>query len=467
MSLSKIIHTRLGQLSPQESLVMHPKAWRSKIIAGVFGGRIAKGATGTFSMKVINAGLVFISSVLLARFLGTGGYGTYTFVMAWIGLLTIPALLGLENLIVREMAVYQTRTAWGMIRGLLRKANQIVSLSSLSLALIATAVAFTLIKDTAHQLPYAFGLGMIILPLNSLTCVRQATMRGLHKFIIGQLPELLIRPLLFIALVSGIYLFMKDNLTVLWVIGMQTSAVGVAFLVGTWYLLRIMPPETRDAAPVYQTSQWLKSALPLLLIGGMTVINARTDVVMLGILKGADEVGIYHVAYRGAELITFALTAVNVVLGPTVATLYSKSDMVQLQRIITRSARMVMLIAFPIAFSLIFFGHWFLLIFGDNFTQGKIAMAILSIGQFTIAGMGSVGVVLVMTGHERDAAWGIGFGAFFNIILNFLLIPKWGIEGAAAATATSMIIWNLLLVSRVYRRTSIHTTALGIITAHK
>ena len=66
-----------------------------------------------------------------------------------------------------------------------------------------------------------------------------------------------------------------------------------------------------------------------------------------------------------------------------------------------------------------------------------------------------------MTGHERDTATGVGIAAAVNVTLNVLLIPLWGIEGAAIATAISLMTWNILLAVWVYRRLGIYTTAAG------
>lgn len=82
----------------------------------------------------------------------------------------------------------------------------------------------------------------------------------------------------------------------------------------------------------------------------------------------------------------------------------------------------------------------FLLMFGEEFTKGGVALTILSFGYLVNAAMGSVGTLLVMTGRERDAATSVGATAVMNVILNVSLIAGWGLEGAATATAISMIV---------------------------
>jgi len=213
----------------------------------------------------------------------------------------------------------------------------------------------------------------------------------------------------------------------------------------------------------YETRAWLRSAVPFLLIGGMQMIIKNTDIVMLGTLVGQESAGVYKVATRGAELVTFVLFAANRTIGPTVAQLHSLGEYDRLQRLVTRSARLVFIGSLPIALVLVAFGPWILLLFGEDFTIGWTSLSILSVGQLFNAGMGSVGLILSMTGYERATAVGIGFGAIVNVILNAILVPLWHNEGAAVATATSLVCWNMVLVSQVFRKLKINpTVATGV-----
>ncbi len=429
--------------------------------------RLVRGATGAFGLNIAATGLFFFISVFLARLLGVADYGGYIYVMAWVGLLGVPAILGLSSLLTRAVAVYETQSAWGLMSGLLRWANRTVLVVSLGLALLAAGAAGILAEYFEPQILLTFWLALFILPLRALMGLRLATMRGLHHVVTGQLPERIIQPLLLIAFVGGAYLFLGKGLNPPWVVGMSAIATGVAFLIGTLLLLKIIPQALKEASPVYETRTWARSALPLLFISGVYVINNRTDILMLGAIQGTELVGLYNVANRGALLVVFVLLAVNAALGPTIASLYAKGDINRLQRVITKSARVIFFASLPIVVGLIIFGHWFLLIFGQEFTQGQAALTILSASQLVNAATGSVSLLLIMTGHERDVAVSVGISAMVNIILNAILIPLWGVEGAAAATASSRVIWNLLLVVLAYKRLGIYSTALGKISLRR
>ncbi len=418
------------------------------------------GASWSFALNIGSTGLAFITSIILARTLGAKGYGTYAYALSLVGLLGVPATLGLPQLVLRNVAAYQVRSEWGLLRGLLRRADQTVLLASLGIGVIAFLVSL-LYREHSTSIVVAFWFALLILPLGALNGLRASTLRGLGYVVWGQLSGSMIQPFSFLAIVIIAYILLGNYLDSLWAVGGQVGATAITLGFEIFMLMRCIPKAVNNASPVYDTRTWARSALPFLFIGGMQVINNQTDIVMLGALKGAEAVGIYRVATRAAQLVVFVLAAANVALQPTVAKLYAVKDIQRLQRVATQSARVVLVLSLPVAIALIAFGHWILLIFGRAFIGGATALAILSVGQLVNAGMGSVGLILNMTGHERETAKGVGIAAAVNVVLNAALIPLWGINGAATATATSLAVWNLILAIQVVRRLGIDPTAFG------
>lgn len=422
---------------------------------------LVRAASGSFVLRVSNVGLIFLLNVLLARLLGASGLGAYTFATAWVNILGLVTTLGFSRLLVREIAVYHDRSEWGLMRGLLQRANQLVLPTSSGAALTAVAVALLFRDRASPEVIYTFCIAMALVPLTAVIYLRQTTMQGLRRIVVGQVPESILRPILTIAFVAVAYLLLRDSLGAPWAMAASLAGTLIAFLVGLVLLRRSVPATAKLAVPEYRTRLWLRGTFPLMLLGVAQIINVRTDVVMLGLISGAQSAGIYTVASRGAELVTFLLFAANVALGPTVSSLYASGEMERLQRLITRASRLVFFGSLPIALALIFFGKWFLLIFGTEFTQSGTALAILCVGTLFNATMSAVGLLLIMTGYDRRAAVGVGIGAGLNIALNAFLIPAFGIEGAAIATATSTVVWNSLLAFWVYKKLGIYPTALG------
>ncbi len=422
---------------------------------------LARAVAGTFGLQVASAGLGYLSTLFLARLLGAAGYGSYAYAIALLNLLLIPAVLGLRSTLTRDIAVYRTQADWGAVRGLLQWANNIVLWASIFLAVVTLGVVWQLSQSTDSQTLIVLAIALLSLPVRALTELRQAAMYALQHIVSGQLPEMLIRPLLFVTLLGSGYLTFGDKFTAPWAMAAYAFTSVIAFFVGNHLLKKAVSRHCQPAPAQYQRKLWLQRSLPMLLVGGMYVINNQTDKVMLGAMQGVSAVGIYNIASQGTKLITFVLIAFGTSLGPTFASLYAQGNISRLQQIITKSCRLILLSALPISIGLIVFGAQFLSLFGPDFVQGKTVLAILSIGQLTNAATGTVALLLTMTNHQKDVATGVTLSALLNIILNALLIPRWGAEGAAVATASSAILWNVLLVIVAYKRIGIHSTALG------
>ena len=422
---------------------------------------LAKKTTGTFGLKILLVGLSFITSIVLARLLSVDGYGIYAYVLAWVSVLQIPSSLGLQSILVRDVMAYQSNSEPALVRGLLRWSNRLALWVSIAIALASAAVAWLVVDDHSSMEMWAFIVALTSLPLLSLTALRQGAMRGFNYVVLGQLPENLIQPAILLLLLLCSYFAFDGDVSPLFAIGLRVFAIGVSFVVGAVLLGRVLPASTKIVDPKYDARQWTKSVFPFLLISCTHVINNRTDSLMLGSIEGAASVGIYLVASKGAELTSFILVAINRSIGPAIAKLHATDNLDQLQALVTKSTRTSFAVSLPVSLGLILFGRWFLWLFGTDFLAGYSALVILTVGQLINTASGSVGLMLDMTGHEKISATGIGISALLNIALNFVLIPRYGIEGAAIATASSYIFWNVFLVIQARRIVGIRSTIFG------
>jgi O-antigen/teichoic acid export membrane protein len=406
--------------------------------------RLIKGATGSFALNVAGTGLSFIASVLLARLLGAKDFGTYTYAITWVGFLSFITVFGFDNLLIRNVALYKTQSSWDLMAGILNLANRLVLWLSFSVSLLAAIVALILISHLKLDFVLTFCIAINLLPLMGLTRIKLATLRGLNYVVIGQLPETILRPLLFIILLSIVAWFGKDIGAPMAMV-IQLTAVGIAFIIGNIFLQKSLPYQLQSISPTYETFQWMRSGFNLFLIGGMSLMNSRIDTLMIGAIQGSEAVGIYTVAYRGAEFSIFFLLAVNTVLAPTVAKLYAESDIKKMQKLVTKSNCLTFLISLPIGLTMIFFGEIFLSLFGSDFNQGRLALSILTTSYLFYCSLGSSGLLLVMTGHESKMMIVSLISALTNMILNAIMISLWGISGAALASAISLSLWIVLL----------------------
>ena len=423
---------------------------------------LTKSALGTFLLKVFSTGFAFLTSLFLARLLGAKGYGAYAYALSLVGFINVFVVFGLPTLTTRQVSIYNSKKEWCYLKGFLQWSNRFVLVNALMATAILFVATFILQSHLNQEMLLPFRIAILLLPFLGLLQLKEVAIQGLKHIIMGQISSSLVRSLVFLAILTTTY-FSNLNLNPSRAIEFNITAVIIALVFSTYILKNYLPPEINLKKAKYKTKFWIKSAIPLLLSGVLALINSQTDIIMLGTIKGAYSTGIYAVATRVATLIIFILTSVNAAIAPTVAELYSKRELRRLQNVITKSAIAVFFLSLPIAFFLIFKGKLALWLFGKEFVAGTGALAILSIGQLINASAGSVGLILAMTGHEKDVAVGVGVSAVVNVILNAMLIPHFGAKGAAIATSTSMIMWNIILGIYVYKRTRLDPTALGVL----
>jgi O-antigen/teichoic acid export membrane protein len=432
-----------------------------KLIArqGQLGQALVKGVIGSAGLKIAHAGIGFVTAIVMAKMLGPSGYGTYAFVMALVAFLAIPSELGIPGLAVREIAVTHARKEWNRMRGFIIRAHQMIGLLSILLVVLALALATFLGSRLDPVKLKCMGLGLILVPLISLGSLRGAMLRGLRKVILGQLPEQVIRPLLLLALVIPLGLLGEKYATPLAVMIAQILATAGSFCCGMYLFIRNRPAELGSARPTFETSTWLRSALPFGMTAALQLVNGRTDILTLGFFRTDAEVGIYRVAVQMAALVIFGLQAVNAIQGPHIAHLYASGDKVRLQKMVTRSSQAVLLYALPVVLMIVLSGKWIIrTFFGPEFEAAYWPLVILCVGQLVNASIGSVASLLNMTGHERDTTRSIFIGATLNVALNLLLTPVWGMIGAAVATGVTLMTWNLVMWRKVHARIGIEAS---------
>lgn len=422
---------------------------------------LAKNGAGNLALKASSALLAFLVGLLLARVLGAAGYGAYAFAMACIGLLAIPAVCGFDTLLVRHTATCQANAEWGEMRGMLCRADQIVFVTSFALA-AATALLVRILHGWLDpHMASALWWALPLLPLTAFMRLKRSALVGLHDPMLGHLCEWLVGPLLFVALIAGAAFLTTLSWDPTRALHLNITATGAACVLAIFLLRARLPAEVKRSRPNFHTRRWVRAALPMVSITALTAINAQADLLFIGSLKGPEPAGLYAVAQKGCLLVSLVLGVGNSVWEPVIARLYSLSNLKELQRVITVSVRVIALVALPVALGLIVFGPWFLSLFGPEFPSAHLSLSILCLGQLVNVAMGPVGVILMMTGFERDVAKLVLVSAVVNVCLNALLVPPWGMTGAAVATTTSLVLLNIVLARRVRRRTGLRATALG------
>lgn len=425
--------------------------------------QIAREAGWSFVIRALYAGLTFLTTVMLARHMGAPEYGIYAYAYSLIMLITIPIQVGLPNLIVRETARGMIEGRSDLVQGLWRWSGRLVAILTLAMMLLAIPLLPMWRGGVSSTQGLALVWAFVLVPLLALGNLPGAALRGLKQIVAGQLPQYVIRPALFVGLLIGVSLLVDQELAAPSVMALHVSAALIALVVGAWMLWQKMPSSVRQAAPSTKGRVWLTSSMLFALLVGFQVINKNLSTVVLGLFEAPEQVGIYRVAVQVSVVAAFGLQAVNMVVAPRFADLYAQGKIRRLQHLATSSARVALGFNLILTALIVLLGKQFFgLVFGREFAASHSPLLILLTGQMVNSAAGSVGILLNMTGHERDTVHAIAVGSIINISLNLLLIPLWGILGAAIATATSMAVWNALLFWKVRTKLGISSLAFRI-----
>lgn len=406
-----------------------------------------------------------LNGILLARILQPGIYGEYAFLLTLTEILTILALLGTPSLITRDVSAGISGNKSSLVKGVLIWCRGITGVG----ALVISAVALTALYFMKGGIIQAVGtagllFGMSLVLVDSFMSQNYCTLQGLHKIILPQILSNLFVPGLFFVSLVIVYLFAPEHWDVDIIFFFLFLSRLLVMVVSEIFKNRLLPNDVKDVAPEFQTRKWIRSALPLLGVGLMVIINRRIDIIMLGFLASARDIGIYRVAQRGAEILLIGVMAVDAELNPIVARELDKGEKKGLQVIISKSIWSSLVITLPLALLFIFGGKPLIsFIYGEAYAPAAVPLAILSLGYLSLCFLGRGNVILTMGRFEKYTLMAVAIGAGLNIALNFLLIPGYGINGAAAATAISIAVRMMVEAYYAHRLTGIDTTLLSAV----
>lgn len=424
---------------------------------------VEKGAA-VFLLRIVGTGLLFIVNVVIARLFGAEGTGIYYLALTITTLAAVIGRFGLDNALLRFIATSADQNEWRQVKDVYRQSMALAA----SLSLLVTATIFGLapwIASTVFSEPSLVPLlrlmSLSIAP-TALLFLHAEALKALKKPVLATVIQAV-----GISLLNLLLIFPLSRVLGLTGLGVAYLTTQSLLLIVAGALWRYVTPETHGIHKSFDFRLLVKTSFPLLWVASMSMVMQWTDTIMLGIWVSTAEVGVYGAAVRTAMLTSFVLVAVNSIVAPKFATMYAQNDLAGLEKLAQSAARLMAALAFPVLLAFTIFPAWVLGFFGEDFTQGALALAILAVGQFVNVVTGSVGYLLMMTGHERLMQYNLMASALANVLLNIVLIPPFGIIGAALATSVTLAGMNIVSTFLVSKKLSITTLPISLREAFK
>lgn len=406
--------------------------------------QVWRGAASAFVVNVLGLFTAFALQLVLARLLGKTGFGAYSYVISWLGVLVLVATLGLETALIRFIPAYVAQGEWSSLQGLFKLAWCRTLILSAVVGVLLFTVALTLAGLIAVDLRNCFLAGAILLPLWALNNVRQAALRAFKAVLRARLPDVVIRPAALL-LMLGVFFWLRDGeVSAAHAMLLHVAAAVLALICGTVFLQKVRPLEAFKASPSYHTSLWLRTSLPLMVINVLQMLLNEVDKIILGSSRSLAEVGLYVAAARVAYFMVFVLDVFSIIAAPLIAECHATETKDRLQQLMSRLALYIGLGSMPIFLILIAGGPWLIRLFGSQFAPAYPVLVILVFGHLGNVLFGPVGLLLTMTGHHVASLRILLCTLISYVAILIPAISWWGTAGAAAAMAVAVFMRNIL-----------------------
>ena len=407
-----------------------------------------------FAIRIVSAAIAFASQIILARVMGEFEYGIFVFVWALVVIFGDLSCLGFHTTVVRFLPEYAGRSAYPEIRGLTSTARVFAILSSTALATIGLLGLWIFHDAFADYYVVPLYVGLFCMPMIALGDVLEGTARAHSWAVVALSPTYIVRPLLILALMV-LAVALEAPHTALTAMVAALAATYLTTVAQFFNIVRRLGKRYVAGPRKIEFSLWIRAALPIFLIEGFGFLLTNSDVIVVGLFLDPESVAIYFAAAKTMALVHFVFFSVKAAAAPRFAAMFAAGDRVALARFAGETVRWSFWPSLAVGLGVLLLGHFLLSLFGPAFTAGWSLMFILYVGILAKALVGPGEVLLTMSGEQTlcVAVYAVALAA--NIAFNVMLIPLFGLTGAAVATTGAMVVEALLLHLAVRGKLSI------------
>lgn len=427
---------------------------------------------GVFGVQLLGAFVGFLVHISVSQIVGDEQYGMYSFVLSWLEMMMLAGVLGMDISVLRHFSKYigqknvagQSALASYGRRYVLKNAG-LTAIATISLFSILTFVSKA---DGRVTVPFLICcLAMLFASQNKITF---AILRALRQPIWAAGLATLVRPaFLGVGVVATSYLFHESFYTTATnVIGCYLAATiltgTIAYLVCESKWRRINEGAvvgSQQSIPGDALTDWRSSAFSMAFASSFRTIMLQSNILLLGLLSSYQDAGYFAAVVRIMNVAVFGLAATNFVIAPMISEAHAAGDLDKLRSVLRSAAKLIMLFTLPILILILVLGGWLLRQFGSEFASAYPCLVILSLAQLINTFCGCVGYLMTMTGNEKQASRIWGWAAAVCILLNMILIPTFGILGAAIASTLATATWNFWMLYYVNKHLRLNPTLFG------
>ena len=404
---------------------------------------IAKVAGIIFIGVFISKILAYLYRIVVAR-LGAEQYGFISIGIAILGVFVTISLLGMNEGVIRYVSYFKGKDERAKIKGVLSTALKLTTILGIVLSILlfifSDLVAVRIFHN--HQLSSIIKIFAIIIPINVFREILLSTIKAYRKVEYEVFSRNIVEN------------SFKLLLTLLFIyIGFNVLGAALAYLFATiastiiaLYFFRKVYLNFKINKPAeYSNKELLSYCWPLIFNTFIFQVILWTDTFMLGFFKTPSDVGIYNAALPTGQLMYIFPYALMTLFFPVLSELHARGSRQAFESIYKTTTRWIFMINLALLSVFIIFSKQVIsVLFGREYLSGSMALVILSTGYFFYYLTSNSNYILMILKKTKLIFMNTIAAALINILLNFILIPKFGIVGAAIATVLSLMIIAIL-----------------------
>jgi O-antigen/teichoic acid export membrane protein len=457
MAVADTTGSRLAQRLKWRALIARLSGWRRDGSDRSVAQRIASAA---FLIRVASAGIIYLTQVVLARWMGRFEFGIYVYVWAWVGFLGMLSPIGVAYSAQRFIPEYKTRDDLDGLRGFLRGSRRLC-LALGAGAGMALAGTVWLCADRIPAFYFApFMIASLALAIFAVSSIQDSIARAFNRIDLALIPGYVVHPLLIMGSMAALHLAglpvtARDGLIA------ASAAFWLVVLTQGVLLDRSLARDVSPGARRYELMTWIRTSLPIFLVDSFFILLTYVDILVLQAFVGPAEVAVYYAATKTLVMISFVYFAVAAASAHRFSEYHVAGEREKLARFVGDTIRWTFWPSLALAIGLLLVGKPLLSLFGPGFSEGYPLIFVLVIGLLARASVGPSERLLNMVGQQRACAMIYACAFVTNLVLCLVLIPRFGLNGAAASTATAIAVESTLLFVITKRRLGLHIFVFG------
>ena len=401
--------------------------------------------------------------VIIARLLGVEEYGIFAFALVWANILRAIGLFGFEYSVMRFIPKYVAEQNWPYMRGFLKYCFKYPLL--LTFVIMFSVVTFASITtNRENHFVTTFLLVALYIPADVFMMLFHKIFLSLKHVILAQTLQYILRPPLVLGtIILGFFLVgleIQQAPVMMFAYALVTMLIVIIEIAYAW---RLLPRAVFNTSSKQATQDWNKVARDMGFIYIANLIAKHIDLIIVGVLLGTTQAGIYSAVVTLVTLLEFGFEAANHVIAPSISEAHTQDNYHRIQQVVRSSVLAIMIFAFLALVMVIVAGRLVLGLFGEEFLAGYNILLIMVFGKMINSLAGPVESLLMMTGNQRMVANIFGISAVIGIVSGIILTLVWGLEGAAIASITGVVLWNILMVTYAIRKTGIDPTIFSLV----